>query len=97
MTAVRDAGELLWPAVATTLAHINPGPEHDGAARLAERYAKVIDEHRDPAWALRWIGPLLLDCLSELGATPAAKAAMTKGTKPAETKPNGLTKLRAAR
>ena len=97
MAELRDASELLWPAVARTLAHLNPGPEHDAAAVLAERYAKVIDEHRDPAWALRWIGPLLLDCLSELGATPAAVARLTKGTKPAETKPNGLAKLRAAR
>ena len=50
-----------------------------------------------PPWAMRWLGPLLLDSLEALGATPRAKAAQTKGTKTPEAKPGGLAKLRAAK
>jgi hypothetical protein len=95
--ALRDASELLWPAVAETLATLDLGSEHAAAAKLAKRYAQVIDDTKDQGWALRWIGPLLLDALTELGATPAAKAALTKGVKPADAKPAGLAKLRAAK
>ena len=97
MTDIRDAGELLWPAVATTLAHINPGPEHEAIAKLAERYARVIDGTRDQAWAARWLMPLLLDCLAELGATPAARARLAKGGKQADAAEDPLSKLRARR
>ena len=54
MAALRDASEMLWPAVDQTLRQL------------------------EDAWAVRWIGPLLLDALSQLGATPAARAAITK-------------------
>ena len=94
--ALRDASELLWPAVAETLASLDLAPEHASAKKLAQRYAQVIDEHRDPAWAMRWIGPLLLDALEQLGATPAARA-RGKGGKPADAPVSQLAKLRAAR
>ena len=97
MTALRDASELLWPSVAETLTQLDLGSEHAAAKKLAQRYAQVIDEHRDQAYALRWIGPLLLDALEALGATPAARAALTKGAKPADAPENQLDKLRAAR
>jgi hypothetical protein len=106
VVALRDASELLWPAVSETLASLDLGSEHAAAKKLAQRYAQIIDGTPDnsprgapdQAWAMRWIGPLLLDCLTELGATPAAKAALTKGTgKPADAKPGRLTQLRAAR
>ena len=100
MPALRDASELLWPSVKETLSQLDLGSEHAAAKKLAQRYAQVIDEHRDQAYALRWIGPLLLDALSQLGATPAAKAQiekLTKGGKPEDGKPSGLAKLRAAR
>ena len=105
MAALRDASELLWPAVAETLSQLDLGSEHAAAKKLAQRYAQVIDSMPDKtpgnipdqAWALRWIGPLLLDALTELGATPAAKARLTKGGKPADGKPNRLAQLRAAR
>ena len=105
MTALRDASELLWPALAETLTQLDLGPEHAAARKLAQRYAQIIDGmpahaprgQPDQAWAARWLMPLYLDALTELGATPAAVARLTKGTKPPETKPNGLTKLRAAR
>lgn len=105
MTALRDASELLWPAVSETLATLELGSEHAAAVKLAKRYAQVIDSMPDKApgnapdqaWAMRWLGPLLLDCLSELGATPAAKARLTKGGKPGDGKPTRLAQLRAAR
>jgi hypothetical protein len=92
------AGELLLPAVDEALAALDDlGPEHAAARKLAQRYAKVIDEAKDPAWAMRWIGPPLLACLAELGATPAARAALTKGAKAAAQGPNRLDQLRASR
>jgi hypothetical protein len=97
MAALRDASELLWPAVAETLTQLDLGSEHAAAKKLAQRYAQVIDQHDDQAWAMRWIAPLLLDALSELGATPGAVARLTKGAKPADAKPTGLAKLRAAK
>ena len=105
MTALRDASELLWPAVSETLASLDLGSEHAAAKKLAQRYAQIIDgmpEHAprgqpNQAWAARWLMPLLLDALTELGATPAAVARLTKGVKPPDAKPGGLAKLRAAR
>jgi len=106
MSALRDASELLWPAVAETLASLDLGSEHAAAAKLAKRYAQIIDQlpdhaprgQPDQAWGLRWIGPLLLDALTELGATPAAHAAITKGVKQASApQENQLAKLRKAR
>jgi hypothetical protein len=47
---------------------------------------------------MRWLGPLLLDALRELGATPAARAALAKGTKDkAPAKKSQLDALREAR
>ena len=109
---VRDASELLYPAVQETLASLGLLGDTAAATKLAQQYAKVIDSQsghcrgcdsdecrrsQGSAWAMRWLGPLLLDALDALGATPRAKAALTKGTKPAETKPSGLAALRAAK
>jgi hypothetical protein len=71
--ALRDAAELLSPAIAATLSQLDLGSEHAAAAKLAEQYARIIDQAKDQAWAMRWIGPLLLDCLTQLGATPMSK------------------------
>lgn len=108
MAALRDASELLWPAVSETLSQLDLKPEHAAARKLAQRYAQIIDQMPDhaprgtpdQAWGLRWIGPLLLDVLTELGATPAAKAAITRNTKdaPAKDKPKSqLEIMREAR
>ncbi len=94
---VRDASELLWPAVAETLSQLELTEADAGAAKLAQRYSQVIEQHEDQAWALRWIGPLLLDCLTALGATPAARAALTKKGGPADSAEDPLAKLRARR
>ena len=57
---LRDADELLAPAVAETIAALGLDGQDAAVARLAERYAAVLDGARDPAWAARWIGPELL-------------------------------------
>jgi hypothetical protein len=110
---LRDASELLWPAVQETLAALGLGSEDSAARRLAQRYAQVIDglpdredgtseRAHDQAWGLRWIGPLLLDCLVQLGATPASRAQIDKGTKAGggsqpDAAPTQLDRLRASR
>jgi len=92
---LRDADELLAPAIAETLAALDLGNEHAAAAKVAERYAAVIDGAKDQAWAMRWLGPLLLDALGELGATPLAKAKQAKGPKRlGGTTPNRVQALR---
>jgi hypothetical protein len=94
---VRDASELLWPAVAQTLSLLDLTDADAGAAKLAQRYSQVIEQHEDQAWALRWIGPLLLDALTQLGATPAARAALAKKGGPADSAEDPLARLRARR
>lgn len=89
----RPGDELLAPAVEETLAALELGEADAAAAQIARRYAKVIDEARDPAWSARWIGPLLLQALQELRATPASRPAV----KPGPGRPTQLDKLRAAR
>jgi hypothetical protein len=100
--ALRDASELLYPAVYATVMSLDIDRDgKDGAAaKLAVQYARTIDEAppgKAYAAAIRWLGPELLKVLAELGATPAARAAMTKTGKTPDAKPNGLAKLRAAR
>ncbi|MGH3190015.1 MAG: terminase small subunit [Streptosporangiaceae bacterium] len=104
MAVLRDADELLWPAVEQSLAKLELGDQDSGAAKLAQLYAQVIDKLPDEAprgfpdrrWGARWIAPLLLDCLEQLGATPAARARV-KGGKQADAPVSQLAKLRAAR
>lgn len=93
---LRDADDLLAPAVRETLAALDVQPADAAAVRLALRYAKVIDDHDDTAWAMRWVGPLLLDALEQLGATPAARARLKTG-KTSEAPVGQLAKIRAAR
>ena len=93
---LRDAADLLAPAIAETLASLDLGAENAAAAKVAQRYAEVIDQAKDQAWAMRWLGPLLLDALEQLGATPAAKAKQQgKSTKRlGGTTPNRIQALR---
>ena len=65
----------LLPAVEETLAALKLAGGDLAAAQLARRYADTIDKARDQAWALRWIGPHLLDILTSLHATPASRPA----------------------
>jgi len=110
---LKDAARLLAPAVAQTIAGLDLTGKDAAAVKLAEQYADVIDRSdghcrgcEDPecrrapasAWSMRWLGPLLLDCLAQLGATPAARAAMTKrGDRPGDAPKSRLQALRDAR
>lgn len=104
-TPLRHASEQLWPAVSETLASLGLKPEDAAARKLAQRYAQIIDGLPDKAprgapnqaWALRWIGPLLLDVLRELQATPAARAQPGKPQQDASPGEDQLGKLRAAK
>jgi hypothetical protein len=108
---LRDAAALLAPAVDETIAALSDLTGADTAAvRLARQYARTIDSCArhcdacdDPAcgretatWAMRWIAPLLLAALEQLGATPAARARI-KGGKPDAPPQGQLAKLRATR
>jgi len=100
--ALREASQLLWPSVSETIAvlKLDPDGQDAAAAKLALQYARTIDEAppgKAYAAAIRWLGPELLKVLAELGATPAARAAMKKPAKPADGKPNRLAQLRVAR
>lgn len=92
---LRPADQLMQHAVTQTLDALDVGDRDRGAVRLALEYAITIDGCRDPAWAMRWLGPLLLDCLESLGATPLARSRI-KGSAPAAA-PTQLAKLRATR
>jgi hypothetical protein len=93
---LRDADGLIAPALEASITALGLAAEEAGAAQLARRYAEVLDTARDPLWAARWVGPLLLDTLTQLGATPLARSKMTRpGPQPGA--PSGLDALRAAR
>lgn len=84
----------LAPAVEETLKALELGGEGLAAAQVARQYARVIDRASDQAYALRWIGPLLLESLVALRATPMSR----KGeVKPGERRPTQLDQLRSRR
>jgi hypothetical protein len=102
--ALQPAGDapprepVMQAALRETLAALELGEADAGVARLALAHARVLDTARDPLWAARWHGPLLLDCLTSLGATPAARARM--GGTPRQPQPAGpspLDRLRESR
>lgn len=90
-TPLPEADQLA-PAVEEALTALKLGERDAAAAQLARRYAAAIDQAADPAYALRWLGPLLLRTLGELQATPAAHPAR----KPERSRPNQIERLRAA-
>jgi hypothetical protein len=93
------ADRLIGPAVEESIAALDLDQVDAGAVQLARRYAALIDESDTPqlkAWALRWIGPLLLAALESLGATPTARARL-KGGKTPDAGPSQLARLREAR
>lgn len=96
MPLASDDGPML-AAVKRTIASLELTDKDYAAVTLAEQYAAVIDDElKDPSWAARWIGPLLLDALESLGATPLAREKFKTG-KPVNAGPNRLSALRAAR
>lgn len=96
MAGLRDASTLLVPAVAETIRALATKPEDIAAAKLAGQYAAAIDAApvEDRADVLKSLGPALLACLTALGATPAARAAVTKGQTAPPTGPNPLEMFR---
>ena len=93
---LRDAGDLLVPAVAAIIDVIPLAAADMAAAKLAERYAAAIDAADVPAEALERLGPKLLAALESLGATPAARARLKEGKPAGGNKPGGLAALRQA-
>ncbi len=91
---LRDADDLLVPAVEAAILKLELAGQDVAAAALARLYAKQIDTAKDRGYALRWIGPLLQTALEGLYATPASRKAQ-KTAAPAP--PNGLQRLREAR
>lgn len=89
-------------AVEETIRALDTRPEDSAAVELARLYAGQVDkaeESGEPkiiAWTVRWITPLLLECLKELGATPAARDRLKRGEQPANAN-SRLTAFRAAR
>lgn len=97
--ALRDASELLYPAVCEAIAALELDSKDAAAVKLAKQYARTIDEQPPGklyAGTLRWLGPELHKVLESLGASPAARAAM-KQPKTPDARQNRLQQLRAAR
>ena len=90
---LRDADELVSPALEVSLEALDLKPEDAAAVALARAYARVLDTARDPAWSARWIGPLYLASLESLRATPMSR----KAAKPSPQGPSRLDELRMRR
>ncbi len=100
-----DASTLMRWAVDETIDALELKPEDAAAVRIARVYADQIDAAmakgdsaeaaKIQAWTVRWITPLLLEALGELGASPAARNRIKKG-EPVHTT-GKLHALRAAR
>src|SRR5260221_12633265 len=93
---LRDAGELLGPAVTGILDVLPLAAADMAAAKLAQRYAAAIDDADNRDEALERLGPRLLAVLEALGATPAARAKLKEGRAGGSGKPGGLQALREA-
>jgi hypothetical protein len=78
---LRAADDLLESAVRLTLAALDLSDQDKAAAKAALMIAENIDAHTDKVYAMRWLMPELLKYLIELGATPAARATITRATK----------------
>lgn len=78
----RDAGELLAPAVQSTLDALALGPEYAAVSVLALLYASAVDRAENQALALARLGPGLLKVLFALRAVPAARAAGRSASRP---------------
>jgi len=67
-------------------------PESDAAmAQLARRLAEALDQAADQRLAAQWLGPQLLRCLEQMGATPVSRSQ----AKPDPRRTGELDRLRA--
>lgn len=97
-----DAADLVGPVVEQAISGLDLASRDNAAAQLARRYAACIDDSvgstakpgspGSEEWALRWLGPLLLDALESLGATPVARSRIKEIRAP-----KGATRLSALR
>lgn len=102
MGNLRDVSDLLWPAVSETLASLELGSEDAAAKKCAQRLAQNIDAMTDQVYAMRWLIPELLKTLDALGATPDARARITRiaktgGDNAAKAEPSWLDQQRQSR
>lgn len=106
---VRDASQLLYPAVQQAVAELGLLASDAAVVKLAQQYARVIDSQpghcrgcdgenctrsQTSAWAMRWLGPELLKVLESLGATPSARKNVKTAAEPPK---SALVALREAR
>jgi hypothetical protein len=101
---LRDASELLYPAVFATIKSLGIDPadggKDAGMAKLALRMARAIDETSDAKQSsVLWhLGAELHKVLESLGASPAARGELkASGEKPKDAPVSQIDKLRAAR
>lgn len=92
---LQAADNLLASAVAATIDALTLDLADAGAVKLARTYAEAIDTAAGDPEVLEKLGPRLLAALESLGATPRARAAITKGATGAAA--GRLAALRAAR
>jgi hypothetical protein len=107
MTLLRDASELLYPAVYATVMSLgidlgpdNGGGRDSGMAKAALVLARTIDEAdpKDRRHAVRDCMPELRQVLESLGGSPAARAVITgKKGGPAEQAVDALDQLKPRR
>jgi len=100
VAALRDVSKLLYPAVCETVASLELDSKDAAAVKLAKEYARAIDElpdGKERTSALWHLGERLESLLAELGATPAARAAMKTGNTSGNAAVSKLDELRAAR
>lgn len=97
---LRDADKLILPAVRESIGALEDRTDADAiyaaVIKLAEQYAREIDATPPDKqyYALRYLGPLLLDALESLGATPVART-RTRGKE--GTPAGGTSRLAALR
>ena len=91
----RAPDELLVPAVQTAIGALQLTAADAAIAQAALMQARIIDTAPNAFSALRWHGPLLLDALTALGATPMSRAKLPAPVPPDP--PSGLDELRRAR
>jgi hypothetical protein len=71
---VRLVDGTLAAAVSSAVAHLELTPADDAAVRLTLHYAEALDA----GGGVEKLGPALLRCLQQLGATPMARAEIGK-------------------
>jgi hypothetical protein len=82
----------LAAAVSSAVAHLELTPADDALVRLTLHYAEAIDAGTQA----EKVGPLLLRCLQQLGATPMARAEIGKRVH-SGAEESALRRLRATR